>query len=202
MSTILPYDKRLEEEVGAFITPPGEILIIKGKHEIFAQHFCLGPDYDYLTGAKSGPLQVSYIPYLDLKNERERQKWQVDAFSSSKLSVRELEKLKVWLNNHNSQNTYSDFLVYALCYDKVERKVNKLITSTATDPHIRFFNYYLMDWKVEDPRETILYKSNSENFRFSERDYSYRSSEDLDAEEEIDEITSMVPLSKRPLFFK
>lgn len=201
MSIILPYDERLEHTSCAFITPYGDTLIINGKHEPFARTYCLGPDYDYLTGARIGPIQ-SHIVFLLAKDEYERQVHSVDAFSTSKLCMKDLEKLKVWLNTHNGNNTYSDFLVYALSFDKVEKKVKKLITSTAVDPHIRFFNYYLMDWRIENPDDAVLLKANSPEFVFQPKNFEYRSNEDVDAEQEILEITSRVPLVKRPLYFK
>ena len=201
MSIILPYDERLENHSCAFITPYGDTLLVEGKHEPFAKTYCLGPDYDYLTGAKIGPIQ-SKIVFSLAKEEYEKQIHSVDIFSTSKLCVNDLEKLKMWLDNHNGQNTYSDFLVYALSFDKVERKVNKLITSTAGDQHIRFFNYLLMGWRIENPEETVLLHANSPEFEFQQKNYNFRSNEDVDAEQEIIEITSRVPLVKRPFYFK
>ena len=202
MAIIVPYDERLEADIGGYITPYGDILIARVRHEDFARDYCLGCDYDYLTGAKIGPLQKSGLLCSLTKEEYEKQKGKIDVFSSSNLSLKELEKLKVWLNEKDGQNVYSDFLVYALSYDKVERKVNKLITSAAVDRHVRFFNYYLMGWRVEDPQEVVRLKSNSTEFAFSEKDFTYRSMEDVEAEDEIIEITSRVPLAKRPMFFK
>ena len=201
MSIILPYDERLEQSGCAYITPYGDILQFKGKHEPFAKNYCLGPDYDFLTGAKIGPIQ-SNIVFSLAKDEYGKQLQSIDVFSTSKLCVKDLEKLKVWLDNHNGNNTYSDFLVYALSFDKVERKVNKLITSTAVDPHIRFFNYYLMEWRIENPNDTILLNANSPEFEFQQSNFEFRSNDDVDAEQEILEITSRVPLTKRPLYFK
>ena len=203
MSIIIPYDETIEPiGVGAYITPQGEIIHTNDRHDDFAKLYCLGPDYDYLTGAKQGPLSCSKLPELITKEEYEKQKGKIDVFSSSELGVRDLEKLKMWIQQHHGDEMYCDFLVYALSYDKVERKYSKRITSTAADRHIRFFNYYLMGWTIKNPDEEFFSKVGVVDFEFRDRDFSYRSNEDVDAEEEIIEINSRVPLAKRPLYFK
>ena len=69
----------------------------------------------------------------------------------SKLTKEELILYKYWLEQKgfNRKEMSSDFLVSVLGFDKVLTLMKKSIATTSLEPHIRFYNYYLMDWYVD-----------------------------------------------------
>lgn len=65
----------------------------------------------------------------------------------NKLTKDELILYKYWLeqNDFNKRKMCSDFLVDVLGFDKIIKNISKTIATTTLFPHIRFYNYYLMD---------------------------------------------------------
>jgi len=93
-------------------------------------------------------------------------------------------------------------MVYILGFDKVETIIKKTITTACQYPHIRFYNYYLMDWDIEC--HTAI-KFNEENGLFEyDKKYEYliSSSEDRYYKNEIEDIKTSVLKKDRPYFFK
>ena len=185
MSVIIPYEEKLKTGSGAFIDPNGKILFTNGEHLAFATRYCYGCS------------QESLINY----NDEELNQY-LDNFSC--LNKKQLELLKIFLKDYQYSRTsidICDFLVFVLQFDKVETIVRECITTTSKEPHLRFYNYYLMDWRI-DARPPIIYNQEAKKF---EEDllYSYiQSSKDLEAEEEIKKIKSKTLIKDRPLFFK
>ena len=203
MSIIIPYHADLGV-TGAFIQPDGEILRLKNnEHDEFAEEYCNGHDYKFYTGAEFGPP----APVLkDLVAERDvlKAKEGIDIFRSSQLSKSQLAKYKWWLEHFSQQegrHNCVDFLVYILAFDKVERLVHDVITTTTAEPHVRFFNYYIMDWNIS-VQDRMFYDYHEGKYRNLE--YRFPMSDDLDreAEEEIEEIKAKVLMKDRPYFFK
>ena len=201
MSIIVPYHEDLGV-TGAFIQPDGKILRLRNnEHEAFAEEFCNGRDYDFYTGAKYGPPEP-ILKNLAAEKEVLNAKEGIDIFRSSKLSKSQLAKYKWWLEHYGMQKKECvDFLVYVLAFDKVERLVHDVITTTSAEPHVRFFNYYLMDWNIS-VQNRVYYDYEKGEYR--NLDYYFPTSEGLDreAEEEIAEIKAKVLLKERPVFFK
>ena len=202
MSAIIPYYEDLGV-TGAFISPDGEILRLKNnEHEEFAEEYCNGHDYKFYTGARVGPP----APILkDLMAEKEvlNAKEGIDIFRSSQLTKSQLAKYKWWLEHYEPKQKghHVDFLVYLLAYDKVERIVHDVITTTAAEPHVRFFNYYLMDWKI-NVEKRLIYDYHKDEYRFVEGKYLVTDDADREAEEEIEEIKAKVLVKDRHYFFK
>lgn len=203
MSIILPYDKNLGTSEGAFITPNGNILPVhENEHEQFARSYCNGRDYDVLTGAVMGPprpLLKSLLTEREIKDMSKNPNY----FSTSKLNKNELEKYRFWLSKMAPYNHtyYADFMVCVLGYDKVETLFKNSIVTTSATPHIRFYNYYLMDWNVLRFNK-VVYNQEEDSFDFQESYFGISHIEDQEAEEELDEIKEKVPLKDRPIFFK
>jgi len=176
MSTIIPYDEKLGE--GAFITPKNEIKMVYDCHESFAYNFCC-ENYKYLNELKFNNEDTCF----------------------NKLSKEQLKLCKLWLEKYDGSNSYSDFLVFVLGFDKIQTVMNKSITTTSFFPHIKYYNYYLMDWYVE---QLTPMKYNNETGLFEPKNQGmfFGYSTDRDAEEEINEIKSKVLKSDRPYFFK
>ena len=202
MSIIIPYHDNLGYG-GAFITPEGKILRLEdNKHQEFAEEYCNGHDYKYYTGAMYGPPAPLLKDYIAEK-EALAAKHGIDIFRSSRLSKSQLAKYKWWIEHSgkNQKDLCVDFLVYVLAFDKVERLVHDVITTTAAEPHIRFYNYYLMDWNIS-VQDRIIY--DYRKGEYIQLDYRFLDNDDMDreAEEEIREIKAKVLKKDRPYFFK
>ncbi len=203
MGLILPYYDKLGTSEGAFITPNGHILkVYNNEHEDFARRYCLGMNYDIHTGAVFGP------PYPCAKDvwvhsEIQNMLKGKDIFESSSLTKDQLKKYKSWLKRFPTidDSVYSDFLVFILAYDKVETIVRNQIQTTALQPHIRFFNYYLMGWTIKR-YNGYFYDEKSDKLIERPNNYLVEDYEDREAEEEIEETRAKVLLKDIPYFFK
>ncbi len=156
MDIILPYERELEESP-AFIKPNGEILF-GDSHAWFAYYYCFGQNYDDLLEIKSGRSYDPYYTFEDYKREHNYQGRQedIDVFESSHLTEEELELFKkcFYDNDFFDYYTFVDFLVYVSHFDMVIPLTRHIVTIDL-EPHIRFYNYYLMDWEIqrEVPKE-------------------------------------------------
>lgn len=201
METIA-YKNDLYDKEGAFISPSGEIIYTYGEHESYASKYCEGKDFGFLSSIKGGYGYIDFEEYKKLYNF-EGTIDDLDVFKSSKLTKDELTLFKLWLDSERCGGKYlfSDFLVYLLHFDKVETVMRRAITTTSLTPHVRFYNYYLMDWFIK--RITRMkYDNQAGLFLFDNSGWQFDSSEEKEAEEEIKEIKSRVLLKDRHLFFR
>lgn len=181
MSIIIEYNPNLGNGTGAFITPKNDILLTHGDHEPFAYKYCTG---------------------IDVNNPNTSS----EPFVNSKLTKEQLQLYKLWLKEreHKLRKLQSDvdFLVLVLGYDKVEALINETITTSSRRPHIRYYNYYLMDWVIyETP--TLIYNPETGLFEKNEpSEFFMLYDQDREAEEEINEIKSRVLKKDRHYFFK
>ena len=202
MSVIIPYHADLGI-TGAFIRPDGEILRLRNnEHDEFAEDYCNGHDYKFYTGARVGPPK----PILkDLMAEKEalNAKNGVDIFRSSQLTKSQLAKYKWWLEHFGEDQRANcvDFMVYVLAFDKVERLVHDVITTTSAEPHVRFFNYYLMDWNIS-VQDRVVYDYEKGEYRNLDYHFPVNDGIDREAEEEIEEIKAKVLIKDRHFFFR
>ena len=207
MGHVIPYSEHISKNGGAFINPNGKILFTYGNHEKFAQDFCRGKQYRLLSEVKSGDMRSYYSTHFDefqeefgFSGERE----DIDEYQSSKLTMEQLKLYKFWLEHYemDRKDLHSDFMVHLLGYDKAVDLRRRIITTTDSHPHVKYFNYYLMGWDVEE-LSPMYYDKGTERFHFSKRENGLiRNLEDRNAECEIDEIKANVLLKDRPLFFK
>lgn len=205
MSIIVPYSDKLYDNEGAFIKPNGEIVFTYGEHERFASNYCNGEEYSYLSRLRYGN---TYDPnaFEEYKKEHNYQGKQedIDVFSSTKLTKEQLELYKLWLEDYDFSRWYdlSDFLVLLLSFDKIETVMRRCITTTNEQPHIRFYNYYLMDWYIKH-LTPMKYNRQTNRFEHDEKeDWLIRYNEDRKVAEEIDDIKAKVLKKDRHLFFK
>lgn len=186
MSIILPYMQELEYQKRAYIKPNGEILTTTGKHKIWAKDYCLGSDCK------------DFRNILTQKNEL-----LPNIIASSSLTIEQLELLKFWLQGKENfdENIFSDFLVYVLRHDKTETKSRKVICTTSPIPHIRFYNYDLMGWRIE--KLTPEKFSNAVgSFIPCPEEGIISTHQDRNAEEELEELKRNVLLKDRHYFLK
>lgn len=212
MSIVIPYkEKEIYDNDGAFIKPDGEIIYTHGLHETFSRNYCNGNLYNQLYSTFHPNSLLSkydedrmedFFEYLKAYYNFKGTIEEIDEYSSTKLTKKQLNLYKLWLERYELYRTYlfSDFLVYVLQFDKVETVMQETITTTNPNPHIRFFNYYLMDWYIiEQP--PMKYNKNKEIFEYEKNGY-LGNQEDKEREEEIEEIRKKVAKKDRPLFFK
>lgn len=180
MSLIIPYEDKLDTCNGAVIKPNGSIIYTYGEHESFAKNYCRGKDYSLLTS--------SMIEGVDI-------------YSSSKLTKQQLELYKLWLRSEKFPSNI-DFMVYLLRFDKVGTLLGNAITTTNNKPHIRFYNYYLMDWYV-DKLSPMRFNKKTGTFEYNVEESYIQFDDDEEAAEEIKKIKSTVLCKKdRRAFFK
>ena len=128
----------------------------------------------------------------------------INLYDIDRLSIEELNLYKLWLNlnNFNKRGMSSDFLVDVLGFDKILKVMRKTITTTSLEPHVRFYNYYLMDWYI-DIRKRLAYDEKTGFFlEINKKEAFIISSFDREMEEEINEIKSKVKLIDRKYFFR
>lgn len=186
MSKILPYVSELEYQKRAYIKPNGEILFTTGKHKVWAKDFCLGSDCTDFRNIFTS--EKEFLPNI---------------ISSSQLTIEQLELLKFWLQGKENfdENIFSDFLVYVLRQDKTETKSRKVICTTSSIPHIRFWNYDLMGWRIERHTPEIFDRA-SGLFIPCHEEGIISTHQDRNAEEELEELKKNVLLKDRHYFLK
>lgn len=118
------------------------------------------------------------------------------------LNKKELFYLKKWLETKDGVSCcYTDFLTLMLSFDKVESIIKKVITTTSIVPHVRFYNYFLMNWRI-DTYVRLHYDQDKDAINPVYENEFFSHSLDREKEEEILEIKSKVPLKDRHLFLK
>ncbi len=184
MNLIIPYEENIYTNGGAFIKSDGEFIYTHGPHEQFAQMFCNGPEYPALCELKTRDTCI-------------------DVYRSSKLTSEQLAIYKLWLTAYEfaHHKSYADFMVSVLGFDKADVILQKTISTTVFNPHVRFFNYYLMDWYI-DKQYPLIYDPEKGLFMYRENNSLIEMGQDREYAEEIEEIKSRVLLKDRPLFFR
>lgn len=203
MNNIIPYYNYLENCNGAFITPTNEILFVNGNHENFSMNYCLGEYYHFLKNIKSN---YPCYPFIDFKENYnfDGNIEDIDLYISSYLNKEQLDLYKLWekLHQFDCKTFYTDFLVCIIGFEKVENILKKTITTTTNNPHIKFYNYYLMDWNIiHQPK--IIYNQELNIFEQEKNNHWYQNSyQEREYEYEISEIKSKVRKKDRHYFFK
>ena len=197
MSRILPYQEKICLNGGSFITPYGTIIPAYGKHEKIAKNYCEG---EMIEKPESG-LEFLYPKPL--------------LYRESQLTHQQVQDLMLWrrVNSNEYDEFWSDFLVFCLGFDKAGMNKEKVsddeqyidiptITSASNTPHIRFYNYYLMDWRIDIlPKE--IYHPETDQFRVENKLGYLDNYADMEAADEIEHVKQFVKKKEdRPLFFK
>lgn len=211
MSLILPYDSELMESDGAFIKPDGKIVYPFEGHEGYARKYCIGQYFDALSKIRSDAYLGRHDEFCyseEYWNELKKMfnykgdKKDVDIYLSSSLNKEQLELYKKWIEEHEflNNNLWSDFLVYVLGIDKVDTIRRRGITTTSRIPHVRFYNYYLMDWNIWVHNPKVLSEETG-CFVSAPREFC-TSLEEREAKEELDEIKAKTLKKDRIHFLK
>ena len=205
MSIIIPYEEKLSKSEGVFIDPSGKFIFSRGDHIEFATDYCLGEEYDYLTMLKDDDeLNPAAFESYKVEHNYQGKREDIDVYSSSQLPKEQLELFKLYWDEGvdvPGVRNASDFLVIVLHHDKVENILKKRIATTNPNPHVRFFNYYLMDWNIK-VLDSVRFNYNTYEFELDETPRWVTSDEDKEAEEVIKNIKSKTLLKDRPLFFR
>ncbi len=189
MSIIIPYDEELIYGNGGYISLNGEISYCPNPraHEEIARFICCGPFNEKRFVKSLNKKELNYDIY------------------NGKLNRYQFEIFKIWMEEHYKNNisfygACSDFLLHVIGYDKTETVNNGAITTCNDNPHVRLFNYYLLDHLILHLPRKIY---NQELGIFETEKYIYTpSDEDIEMEKEIKEIKQKVPIKERKLFLK
>ena len=124
-------------------------------------------------------------------------------YCNNYLSKKEKELFELWLSKYNTNNLdiYGDFLVKVLSYDKISTRIKNQIVTTSFTPHIRFYNYYLMNYNIT-VQNKLIYDQNKEMFYIYNNLYRFNSFLDYEYKEEIDKIKSKTLIKDRHNFYK
>lgn len=136
MSIILPYKDLSEDRKIKYISPKGEFICSNQFHEQIAKSYLIGGD-GYLGKLMNGA---------------------DDSFFTN-LSLEQCQKLRDWINEHQKNESFmymwSDFMVSELKFDRTNTTPSDMYTSSRWPttsckiPFERFYNYYLMDEKID-----------------------------------------------------
>ena len=196
MNEPIPYYHFLEEYKYCFISPEGTVLFNNEKHNDLAKYYCLGNPLNKLPN-EFGNKKISDILNNIYANNDE------SIFYSKMISPKEHQLFSLWMNSKDSghKEFYADFLVFVLGYDKVESVIQKSITTSSLTPHVRLYNYYLMDWNVY-PCPKLIYNEKDNAFDYSNSTSYLYNSKDFEAAEEIEDIKAHTHIKDRHLFLK
>ena len=202
MSIVIPYDKNLARKNGSLVDPAGTVLEVETTHEDFAENFCKGKHYELYKSILEG--RSFFCNHFEDFKRLYGFEGSIDdltELASSELVERQLNLYKLWIKACTEQKTHTtlDFMTCVLRYDKVEKILTNTISTSFQSPHVRYYNYYLMDWDIQYLKPM---RYNKETGLFEYIDNSILLSEDSDAEDEIDEIKKNVEYESRPLFFR
>lgn len=206
MATILPYVQNINNNEGAFIDQNGNIIYATSNPIETARKIILGGDYNLLKELKEKEnLTSSDIRYLKRNFSIKRNEIKaLDEYMTSKLTSHQLDLWEKWLSQYDYDGfrRAQDFLVLVCNYDRIESMGRQYITTACDTPHIRFFNYMLMDWDI-DTKSPIIWDPN-ENAFIQKESFCNESinSQDKEYAQEIDNIKSQVLVKDRHLFFK
>ena len=103
--------------------------------------------------------------------------------------------------NIKSNDIQEDFLVKVLSYDKVNFKADNIIVTSSLVPHMRFYNYYLMDYSI-NAYSKLIYNEEANDFFETSYMYGINAYQDDEYAEEIREIKGKTLLKNRYIFLK
>lgn len=175
MSIILPYNEEINKHTGTFINPYGEIIYYKRSslyrfacHEATAQEFLCGNDKEFIAMAR-------YFSPSELKFEDYH----------GNLSKSDYELFKLWISKQATlKDLASDFMFFVLSFDRVMSVREKAIATTNPNPHIRFWNYYLMDFDIYSDTKK-RYNAKTDRFEWMRDIGSMSNSDDEEAASKI-----------------
>ncbi len=119
--------------------------------------------------------------------------------------INDKEKIlyELWMKKYNikSNDIQEDFLVKVLSYDKVNFKADNIIVTSSLVPHMRFYNYYLMDYSI-NAYSKLIYNEEANDFFETSYMYGINAYQDDEYAEEIREIKGKTLLKNRYIFLK
>lgn len=201
MTKILPYNEEITKPY-VFLKPSGKILTIDGiSHESFAYlyttNLCLELHKRLMKLEFDHPNEM--LSYFHQSFDEENP----DMSSAINSIAYEYNLFKLWKNSPDFNGKYIDFLIYILGFDlfKTMESTNfKEIITTEDFPHIKYFNYYLMEWSIKNYKRKVYDQATNSFIDLEKQEHSL----DIECEylEEIQEIKRKVLLKDRSKYFK
>lgn len=120
----------------------------------------------------------------------------------TRLTSSDLILYKNWITmtKKYNNNMNLDFIVLVLSFDKLHTNVSNNITTTSFQPHIKYYNYYLMDYYI-DLRNKLIY-DNGVFREVNREDYIIKTEHDREVEDEINDIKRKVKKEDRIYFMR
>lgn len=120
----------------------------------------------------------------------------------SHLTSSDLILYKNWITlaKKYNNNMDLDFIVLVLSFDKLHTNISNNITTTSFQPHIKYYNYYLMDYYI-DLRNKLIY-DNGVFKEVNREDYIIKTEQDREVEDEINDIKRKVKKEDRIYFMR
>lgn len=199
---VLPYRDKFNSKIGNFIKPDGTFVSLNIVHEEFAKAYCRGDNYNRLKELKMSDNEEEYKETIKLYSDFYRRDPKFEEYISSNLDDDELELYRIW-DKKDPYNSTS-FLVQVLGWDKIETSIIKSISTSSDKPHIRFYNYYLMDWEIGIFKR-LIYDYDSKKFILADekKEFSLSNHKDNSYEEELNHIKKHVKSKRiRNSYFK
>lgn len=162
MSIIIPYDEKLANSAGGFITSQGKIIYTGFScHEGEAARICKGSCYDSISNFlyRNKTNQLYYSGELNevLKEYGVTRVEDLDKYATSELSKEELIAFKKWAKLVTEDDSfevffremYSGFLHRFLRWDIFETIRRRVITTTSPFYHTKYFEWLVMGYRVD-----------------------------------------------------
>ena len=180
--SILSYFDDFKTNIGNYIRPDGSFISLNVVHEEFAKNYCRGDSYLQLVELRNKNINEYQKLLLSYSNIFNRD-ISYNEYITSKLSDEELDLYIIW----NSKNKYNstDFMVRVLGWDKIDSLSSKTIATSSYIPHIRFYNYYLMNWNVNHVDKLVYDNKENDFINFKVDDFSLIKLKDAKYAEEI-----------------
>lgn len=209
------WDLYKRDKYLGLIMPEGNLLGCPNGHGFSASRTSLDFFFNFLLEKKSKEDAIDYLNMLREKWTRSHHKdklfmiplidWQINyAKNNFDLNSQFMKKYtKMCLHEHKGICGYwdtADYIVQLLNFDKVER-VPQTITTARIHINERFYNYLLMDFKVQRC-PAVVYNQEAGDFCYYRPNEFVTVGKERELEEEIKLIKKYVPLSDRPKYFR
>lgn len=186
--------------LGNFIMPDGKNVSLNIDHEDFAKKYCMGDGYELLLKAKNKEIEgVDYQELLNIFANTYQRSIYYEEYITSHLDDLSLKLYLLWNKLYPTDS--ATFLVRVLGWDKVEPNLKTIITSSSI-PHIRFYNYFLMDWELIKFPKLIADFENEKFIQENSNEFSLYNHKDISYEEDIELIKRNTSKKLRLRYFK
>ena len=209
------YDSYIRDKYLGMIMPDGDLFASPTGHGFSASRTNLQFFFNYLLQKKEKEECIEYlksfkarleksshldkqflIPLVDWEIGYAKQYYDLDSAFMK-------QYVEMCCDEYNGWGSYwdtADYVVQLLNFDKIER-IPQTITTARIDINERFYNYLLMDFKIQRC-PAVVYNDNLGDFCYFRPNEFVVVGKERELEEEIQLIKKYVPLYERPKYFR